>query len=192
MKIRSLLLGAAIAAAPLPVLAQDWEVDPSHSSILFSIGHFGFADIKGVFRDFDMDVTFDPEDLGATEANVTIAADSIDTFWEERDDHIKSGDMLDVENFPEITFMSTDVSVTSDSSAEITGDLTLRGETYPVTFDAELNKIDANPFDDSKRNAGFTITGVIDRSQFGVDYAAPMVAAEIPVTINVELIGPAE
>lgn len=192
MTLRSALLGAAIVLAPLPALAQEWEVDPSHSNILFSVEHFGFADIKGVFRDFEADVTFDPEDLGATEASVTIDAASIDTFWEARDEHIKSGDMFDVENFPEITFVSTDVTVTGDATAELTGDLTLHGETHPVTFEAVLNKIDENPFDSEKRNAGFTITGVVDRSLFGVDYAAPMVATEIPVTINVELIGPAE
>ncbi|WP_424932825.1 YceI family protein [Amaricoccus macauensis] len=192
MTLRSALLGAAIVLTPLPALAQEWEVDPSHSNILFSVEHFGFADIKGVFREFEADVTFDPEDLGATEASVTIDAASIDTFWEARDEHIKSGDMFDVENFPEITFVSTDVTVTGDATAELTGDLTLHGETHPVTFEAVLNKIDANPFDSEKRNAGFTITGVVDRSLFGVDYAAPMVATEIPVTINVELIGPAE
>jgi polyisoprenoid-binding protein YceI len=192
MQFRFILLASAVALAPLPVLAQEWEVDPAHSSIVFSVEHFGFSDIQGVFRDFEIDATFNPDDLGATEASVTIDAASVDTFWEARDEHIKSADMLYVEEFPEITFVSTGVNVTSDTTAEITGDLTLRGETYPVTFDATLNKLDANPFDASKRNAGFTITGVVDRTAFGVDYAAPMVAAEIPVTINVELIGPAE
>ncbi len=192
MTLRSIFFGTAIALAPLPALAQDWQVDPSHSNILFSVEHFGFSDIKGVFRNFEIDVTFNPDDLGATEATVTIDPASLDTFWEARDEHIKGADMLDVESFPEITFVSTGVNVTGDTTAEITGDLTLHGETHPVTFSAELNKLDASPFDDSKRVAGFTLTGVIDRSLFGVDYAAPMVATEIPVTVNVELMGPAE
>lgn len=192
MPFRPILLASAIALAPLPVIASDWEVDKSHSSILFSIEHFGFSDIKGTFREFEIDATFDPEDLGATEASVTIDASSIDTFWEARNEHIRSADMLDVEEFPEITFVTTGVEVVDETNAKITGDMTLRGETYPVTFDATLNKLDVSPFDDSKRIAGFTITGVIDRTEFGVDYAAPMVAADMPVTINLELIGPAE
>ena len=192
MTPRSLLLGAAILLAPLPALAADWEVDPSHSSILFSVEHFGFSNVQGAFRSFETDVNFDPEDLAATTAKVTIDATSIDTFWEARDEHIKSADMLDVATYPEITFVSTGVELTGENTAKITGDLTLHGETKPVTFDAVLNKLDANPFDASKRNAGFTMTGEIDRTEFGVDYAARAVSAVIPVTINVELIGPAE
>lgn len=192
MQLGSILLGATIAFASLPVLAQEWEVDPSHSSIVFSVEHFGFSEIQGVFREFEIDVAFDPDDLGATKASVNMSSASIDTFWETRNEHIKSPDMLDVEEFPEITFVSKTVNVTSETTAKITGDLTMRGETYPVTFEAVLNKLDANPFDASKRNAGFTISGVIDRTEFGVDYAAPMVGTDIPVTINVELIGPAE
>lgn len=192
MTPRSLLLGSALLLAPLPALAADWEVDPSHSSILFSVEHFGFSDVQGAFRSFETEVNFDPEDLAATTAKVTIDATSIDTFWEARDEHIKSADMLDVATYPEITFVSTGVELTGENTAKITGDLTLHGETKPVTFDAVLNKLDANPFDASKRNAGFTMTGEIDRTEFGVDYAAPAVAAVIPITINVELIGPAE
>lgn len=192
MQFRPFLVGLALTAAPLPVLAQDWQPDPSHSSIVFSIEHFGFSDIQGTFRDFDVDVSFDPDDLEATAATVTIDAASIDTFWEARDEHIRSADMFDVETWPEIVFTTSDVEMLDETTAKISGDLTLHGVTHPVTFDAVLNKIAANPFDDSKRNAGFTITGEIDRTLFGVDYAAPLVAAKVPVTINIELTGPAE
>ncbi|MEM8572597.1 MAG: YceI family protein [Pseudomonadota bacterium] len=192
MRFRSLLLASTVALAPLPALAQDWEVDPSHTSILFSIGHLGFSDTKGIFRDFDIDVTFDPEDVTSTAATVTIDASSVDTFWQARDEHIRGEDMLHVSEYPEITFATTSVEMVDETNAKITGDLTLRGETRPVIFDASLNRIDANPFDASKRVAGFTLTSVIDRTDFGVDFAAPMVSAEMPVTINIELVGPAE
>lgn len=189
---RSLVFGAALLAAPVPVFAQDWQVDPSHASILFQVEHLGFSNVQGTFRDFDIEVGFDPDDLEATTATVTIDAASVDTLWEARDEHIRNEDFLDVESYPEITFTSTGVEMTGENTADITGDLTLHGETAPVTFAATLNKLDVSPLDDSKRIAGFTMTGEIDRTEFGVDLMAPAIAAIIPVTINVELIGPAE
>jgi polyisoprenoid-binding protein YceI len=132
-------------------------------------------------------VAFDPDDIEATEVTLTIDAASIDTLWEARDEHIRSADFLDVANHPEITFVSTGLTLIDDATAELAGDLTIRGETRPVTLEATLNNIGPNPFNPDQEIAGFTITGEVDRTEFGIDFGAPVIGAVLPVTVNVEL-----
>ncbi|MBB5515315.1 polyisoprenoid-binding protein YceI [Rubricella aquisinus] len=190
MLIRSLALTTALVSAPLAAQA-DWTLDPSHTSIMFSVNHLGFSDTIGFFESFDGDVTFDANNIPATEVSFTIDAASINTLWEARDAHIRNADFLDVENHPAITFVSTSVEQTSDTTAIITGDMTLRGVTQEVTFDASLNQLAPNPFNPTQGVAGFTITGEVDRTAFGIDFGAPVIGAIIPVTINTELNAPA-
>jgi polyisoprenoid-binding protein YceI len=178
MPFRSILLGSAVAVAPLPALAE-WTIDPAHTSVSFEVSHLGFSTVTGFFRELEGEVSFDPENLDATEVSVKIDAASVDTLWAARDEHVRSGDFLDVENHPEITFVSTGVEVTGE-------------ETNPVSFDAVLNQIGENPFDPEQRIAGFTLAGEIDRTEFGVDFGAPVISAVLPVTINVELTQPTE
>lgn len=187
MKLSTLLLSSALALAPLPLLAADWSFDKSHTTVLFTVEHLGFSDTTGIFRDFDGDVTFDPENIAATEVSFTVDAASIDTFWEARDEHVRGADFLDVANHPQITFVSTAVEQTGDATATVTGDLTIRGVTQQVALDAVLNKLDVNPFNPTVQIAGFTLTGEIDRTEFGIDYGAPVIGTLMPLTINVEL-----
>ena len=187
MKLSTLLLSSALALAPLPLLAADWSFDKSHTTVLFTVEHLGFSDTTGIFRDFEGDVTFDPENIAATEVSFTVDAASIDTFWEARDEHVRGADFLDVANHPQITFVSTAVEQTGDATATVTGDLTIRGVTQQVALDAVLNKLDANPFNPTVQIAGFTLTGEIDRTEFGIDYGAPVIGTLMPLTINVEL-----
>ncbi len=188
MLIRSVLCAAALSAAPLAVSAQDWVLDPSHTLVKFSVDHLGFSNVTGVFREFEADIAFDPDDINATQVTFVIEADSVDTFWDARDEHIRAEDFLDVANHPQITFVSTSVALDGDADAKITGDLTIKGVTQEVTLDAALNQIGANPFVPDQEIAGFTLTGEIDRTAFGVDFGAPVIGAVLPVTINVELV----
>lgn len=187
MSLRAALFASTLALAPAAALAE-WAVDPSHTHVSFTVDHLGFSDVKGVFREFDAEVSFDPEDLAATAATFTIAAGSVDTLWGPRDEHIRSGDFLDVANHPEITFVTTAVEPTGEGTATVTGDLTIRGVTNPVKLDATLNAIGPNPFNAEQQIAGFTLTGEIDRTAFGIDFGAPAIGAVMPVTINVELV----
>lgn len=186
MSFRAVLLASALAFTPVAAFAE-WVLDPAHTHVTFTVDHLGFSDVNGVFREFEADVSFDAEDLAATEIAFTIAAASIDTLWGPRDEHIRSGDFLDVSNHPDITFVATEVTPTGEDTATVTGDLTIRGVTNPITLDATLNAIGPNPFDDSIEIAGFTLTGEIDRTAYGIDFGAPIIGAVMPVTINVEL-----
>jgi polyisoprenoid-binding protein YceI len=154
---------------------------------MFEVSHLGFSNTVGFFEEFDADVTFDAENLTATEVSFTIQADSINTLWAARDNHVRGGDFLDVANHPTITFVSTGVEQTGDATAILTGDVTIRGVTQAVSFDVVVNNIGANPFNPAQGVAGFTISGEIDRTDFGINFAAPAVGAVLPVTINTEL-----
>jgi polyisoprenoid-binding protein YceI len=190
--MRRTLLATAVVTLPLAAMPQpsaaEWTIDTAHTQILFSVDHLGFTQVRGVFRDYDGTVAFDPENLEATEVSLAIDAASVDTLWEARDEHIRSADFLDAANHPEITFVSTGVAATGDNAAEITGDLTIRGETRPVTLAATLNNLGPNPFMPDQEIAGFTLTGEVDRTEFGIDFGAPAIGAVLPVEITVELV----
>lgn len=182
-----LLLATALTAAPLAATAADWALDKGHASISFTVSHFGFSDVPGQFRSFDAEIDFDPENIEATQARFVIDAASFDTNLAARDEHVLSEDFLDVATYPTIIFVSTSVKQTGDGTALITGDLTIKDVTREVSFDAVLNKLGASPFDPSLQVAGFTITGEIDRTAFGVDAYAPAIGAVLPVTISFEI-----
>ena len=187
MFLKRILAAVAIAALPLTAGAAPYVLDKSHAHVTFSVSHLGFSSVHGQFRKFDAEIEFDPGNVEATRVNFTIDAASVDTFWEARDKHVRSKDFLDVKNHPQITFASTGVVPTGAETAEITGDLTIRGKTLPVTFDAKLNKLGPSPFNPNQTIAGFTVTGEIDRTKWGVSYAAPAVSAIIPIRIELEM-----
>jgi polyisoprenoid-binding protein YceI len=186
MRIAAFAVSAALLAAPA-LATEPWVIDKSHAHVTFMADHLGFSMVHGQFREFDADIQFDPENIAATTLTVTIQADSIDTFWAKRDEHIRSADFLNVAEYPEITFVATSVEPTGENTATVTGDLTMIGETREVTFDAELVKIGPSPFNADKTIAGFVMEGEIRRADFGMTYGGDNFAAVIPVRVDVEI-----
>ena len=191
MRLTSLLLAVAMAAVPVAASAAPYVMDKSHAHVTFSVDHLGFSSVHGQFRTFDATIEFDPGNVEATRVDFTIDATSVDTFWEARDKHIRSKDFFDTENHPNITFTTTSVTPTGAESADVIGDLTMRGVTKSVTLQAKLNKLGPSPFNPAKTIAGFTVEGEIDRTEFGISYAAPAVSAIVPIRIELEM-SPAE
>lgn len=191
MRLTSFFLAVALATAPMAASAAPYVMDKSHAHITFSVDHLGFSSVHGQFRTFDAAIDFDPGNVEATRVSFTIDAASVDTFWEARDKHIRSKDFFDVENHPTITFTTTSVTPTGSDTADVTGDLTMRGVTKPVTLQAKLNKLGPSPFNPAKTIAGFTVQGEIDRTEYGINYAAPAVSAIVPIRIELEM-SPAE
>ena len=140
---------------------------------------------QGFFREFAGELNFDPEAPETSKVAFTIQADSLDTLFAKRDEHLKSADFLDVAKFPTITFQSTGVDVIDDDAARVTGDLTIKGVTKPVVLDVELNKLAPSPMTQAP-TAGFTATTVIKRSDFGVSTYVPAVGDELTVRIDTE------
>lgn len=185
--LRSLILAATLATAPLAAFAAPWNIDKSHAVITFSVNHLGFSETRGVFEKYDATIDFDPENVEATQVEVVIDAASVNTFWPKRDDHIRNPDFFDTAQHPTITFKSTKVTKTGDDTATLDGEVTMLGVTKPVTFAAKLVKMGPHPFRPELMVAGMQITGEIDRTEFGMNKFAPAIGAVIPFTFDLEM-----
>jgi polyisoprenoid-binding protein YceI len=168
-----------------------WQLDPTHSTIQFSARHMMVSNVRGSFRDFSLEVVFDPEhpELGSVVA--TVVAASIDTGQGQRDGHLRSPDFLDVERFPVLTFRSTEVAARGGDAFAVTGELTMNGVTRPVAFDAEYVGEVANP--QGGRTAGLSARGRIKRHEWdltwnvGLEAGGLMVGDEIKIEVDLEL-----
>lgn len=189
MLLRSMILGAgfALTALATTAAAAPYALDKSHTAITFQVSHLGFSNTHGVFREMEAELNFDPEAVEETQVRFVIQADSIDTFWAKRDEHLRNADFFNVSEFPTIEFVSTAVKPTGADTATVEGDLTLLGVTQPVSFDAKLNKLAPSPFNPDKMVAGFTINGEIDRTEFGMNYGAPAIGTVIPIQVDLEM-----
>ena len=173
----------------------NWDFDPAHSTMGFSIRHMMVTNVHGTFRDFAVDATFDPASPTLGHVVATIQAASIDTGQDARDTHLRSADFLDVEHFPTITFTSTGIDHRQDNEYRLRGDLTIHGQTRAVVFDAEYLGDAVQP--QGGRSAGFTAHGKIRRSDFGLTWNMGMeaggvvVADEFKFEIDLELTQPA-
>lgn len=182
----------ALAAALLPVLtapafaADTFEFDKSHTEIVWKVNHLGFSTSIGEFDEFDGTLILDQDNPENSKLDVTIQIGSIDSGVPALDDHLKKDDFFDAANHPTATFKSTKVDVTGENTAKVTGDLTIRGTTKPVTLDVTLNGLGAHPFQDGVTVAGFSARTVIDRTEFGVSAYAPAVGAEVELVIESE------
>lgn len=182
-------LGVAVASgitfSAAQAASQKYVLETPHTQILFSVNHLGFSNSYGKFTGYSGTINFDPAAPATSSVDVTIDAKSVelnDTKW---NDHVKNADFLDTEKFPNITFKSTKIEVTGEKTANITGDLTIRGVTKPVVLATVFNKLDKHPYS-GKEVAGFSATTKFKRSDFGVNYGVPGVGDEMSITLEVE------
>lgn len=188
MRLTSLAL-AALISLPLtaPALAEPYQVDKSHAFVTFTADHLGFSTVHGLFRDFDAEIDFDPSNVEATKLQFTIPTGSVETYNAARDDQLRSAAFFASDRFPVMVFRSTTVKPTGSDTAEITGMLTIRDVTKPINLQARLNQIGPSPFFPDITVAGFTVTGVIDRTEWGMSFGAPAIGAQIPIRIDLEM-----
>lgn len=143
-----------------------WTFDPAHTSIGFTVKHLMAAKVRGGFKSFSGTIS-QGEDAATTSATVTIEAASIDTGVEDRDNHLRSADFLDVENHPQITFETTSITQ-AGSGFNVIGDLTIRNVTKPVTLDMSYGGIVSDPWGNAK--AIFSGEAKINREEFGLTW----------------------
>ncbi|MFG5380287.1 YceI family protein [Yoonia sp. R2-816] len=178
-------LFATSFAAPAFASAEDYVLDASHSQILFSYDHLGYSTTWGMFSGFEGTISFDQEDPSASSVSVSFPVRSMFTGWEARFDHFMGEDFFGAGEDEMVTFTSTNIEVTGDDTAMITGDLTLNGITKSVVLDAKLNQTGMHPMAE-KEWAGFDATTTLVRSDFEVGSFAPFVSDEVEVMISVE------
>jgi polyisoprenoid-binding protein YceI len=167
-----------------------WNVDATHSSIDFTIRHMMIAKVKGSFNSFEAQIEADPEDL--TNANVEFSIDlsSIDTRNADRDNHLRTGDFFDIEQYPKMTFQSTSITKKGDGEYNVTGNVTLHGVTRPETFVVSFEGAGKDPWGNEK--VGFSGNGSLKRSDYGLTYNAALetggvlIGDEVKVFIEVE------
>ena len=169
-----------------------WTIDQAHSEIGFKVRHLMIAHVKGSFRTFDASVYTTGKDFKTAEVDLWIDASSITTREEKRDEHLKSADFFDVEKYKQITFTSTSMEdLDEDGKTELWGELTMVGVTRNIKLDVEFGGIVTDPW--GKEMAGFTITGKIKRSDWGLVWNTAMetggllVGDEITLSCEVEL-----
>lgn len=160
-------------AAPLQAEPATWRIDPDHTVAAFTIMHAGYAAVLGRFSDVQGSFVYDPETRELGRVTATIGAQSVDTDHEKRDNHVRSGDFLDAGAHPEITFSATGGTADSQTTGAVSGDLTIRGVTRPVTLDVTLNKRADYPCCHGRETLGISATARILRSDFGSTYALP-------------------
>jgi polyisoprenoid-binding protein YceI len=167
-----------------------WNLDKQHVEVGFSAKHMMVATVKGRFTEVKAEVELDERHPEASRVRAVVGAASLTTGNPDRDAHLKSADFLDVERFPELTFVSTAVRRTGSDTFELAGDLTIRDVTRPVVLRGEFSGPIASPFGD--RRAGFSLTGEIDREAFGLTWNVAMETGGLLVSKTVKLVIDAE
>ena len=164
--------------------ATVWKLDPTHTSIEFSVKHLMISTVKGRFADVEGTVTAPGPNVSDATVEVTIKAASIDTRNEQRDAHLRSGDFFDADNFPTLTFTSTAIAGSKDAFT-LTGDLTIRGVTRPITLDATFEGQAKDPWGGTRM--GFSASGKFDRRDYGLVWNQALEAGGVMVSTDVKL-----
>ena len=176
------------AALVLPALAwaepMEYSLDTSHSRVFFDIDHQGYSLMRGMFRNFDGSLLYDADDPAASTVSMTIDAASVDMYHDGLNDHLKNADFFDVRTHPSLVFESTGVEDLGDGQLRVLGDLSMLGQTHPVIFDAVHNQTGQARGGATK--VGFSASGSLDRTAYGMNFLAPMVGGEVTFTIQIE------
>jgi len=183
-------------ANSLEVPSGTYNVDLSHASVIWKVSHFGFSTYVGRFNEFSADIALNAENFEKSSVDVNIKVDSLDTdypFPEKEDfNKVLAEDWFKSADHPSITFKTTSVSALEGSNFTIEGDLTLMGETHPVTLDATLNgATPSHPFAKVPL-VGFSATTSIDRTVWGLSKYAPKIGAEVSIEIEGEFLNKAK
>lgn len=164
-----------------------WNLDPAHSELGFKVKHMMITNVSGSFGKFD--VAAETTDKDFTTATISFSADvsSISTSNADRDNHLKSADFFDAEKYPQIKFVSTKVEKRDDENLVLHGNLTVKDVTKPVKLDVEFGGIGKDPWGNEK--AGFTLSGKINRTEFGLNWNAALETGGVLVSEEVRIIG---
>lgn len=189
----SLAMAALVGLTALPQAhaePRDFELDPEHLSIGFLTHHLGLSDTLGMFLEAGGSFTYDAEAQTISDVEITVQTDSVFTNHEARDQHLRSPDFLNVEEYPTMTFTAEEAEVTSDTTGKVHGELTLLGKTRPLTLDVTYRGGRKYPFGDEHYAIGISARGSFKRSDYGMSYAVGngWVGDEIHLIIEFEAI----
>ena len=176
------LLGAAVSVQAAPVT---YKLDPGHTMVLFSWNHFGYSNPTADLGLGEGTLVFDEQHPANSSVEVTLPLARLDTHVPALDEHLKKPDFLNADQYPVVTFKSTEVQPLGGNKFKVTGNLTVHGVTRPVVLDATLNKVGPHPMTKAP-SIGFDATASIKRSDFGVGAYVPNVSDELTIRITTE------
>ncbi|HEU5439467.1 MAG TPA: YceI family protein [Ktedonobacterales bacterium] len=173
-----------------------WQLDKAHTQIAFAVKHMMVSTVRGQFKNFSGTVELDEQHPERSRVEVMIDPTSIDTGDERRDGHLRTADFFEVEKHPEIRFVSTHVERASDDEYRVTGALSMRGVTRPVTLDVTLEGQSRDM--QGQRRAGFSLHGAINRKDYGLTWnvaleqGGVLVGDKVQLVIDAEVFEPAQ
>ena len=172
-------------ANPAAVRAGTYRLDAANGKITWTVSHFGLSLYRGQFVELSGRLSLDPERPERAALEVSVPLDKVGTFHEGLDAHLRNADFFDVPNHPTATFASTRVERLGERQARVTGDLTLRGVTRPVSFVGTFNAAGMHPI--TKRyTVGFGGEATVKRSHFGIAFAVPAIGDDVRLDLDVE------
>src|SRR6185503_12166878 len=175
---------ATIEAAPGAATKTTWKLDPSHTLVEFSAKHLMITTVKGRITDVEGTIVIDEKNSRNSTVEATLKAVSIDTRTEQRDQHLRSADFLNTELFPEIKFRSTRIEGDKERF-KLTGDLTIRDVTRPITLDVQFEGQQTDPWGGER--IGFSGSGKIDRRDFGLTWNQALETGGVVVGNDVKI-----
>ena len=161
-----------------------WQIDPTHTTIGFSVRHAMIAKVRGRFTDFAGSFTLDGENPANSSAQLTVLLTSVDTQNDDRDNHLRSAEFFDVESFPEMTFISTGVEAKGNDFV-VTGQLSVHGVTKSVPVKFELVGISQDPWGNTR--IGFEGEAEINRRDFGLEWNVALDTGGVLVSENIKI-----
>lgn len=171
--------------SPADVKSGSYVLDAAHGKITWSVDHMGFSTYVGQFSDLSATLDLDTANPSASKLEATVNTDSAGTFSDGLNAHLKTADFFDTANHPTATFQATGIRMIDADSANITGNLTLRGVTKPIVMTADFNQAGISPAD-KKYTVGFDGHARIKRSDFGITYGAPLLGDEVTLHMEAE------
>lgn len=179
--------GDALTRDPVQVRPGSYVLDPAHGKITWSVSHMGFSTYVGQFTDVSANLQLNSANPAASRLDAAVRMDSVGTFSDGLDKHLKTADFFDTAKFPTATFRATSIRRTDADSADITGNLTLRGVTKPIVIKADFNQAGVNPVN-KLYTVGFDGEAKIKRSDFGINYGLPILGDEVELHFEAEFV----
>lgn len=166
---------------------KKWVSDPAHSELQFKVKHMMVSNVTGSFQNFQAELIATREDLQDAEIRFSADVDSVFTGSKQRDEHLKSKDFFEADKYPKIHFVSTSFKKLDDEDYELTGDLTIRGVSRPLKLRVSYGGSAKDPWGNEK--AGFSITGKINRKDWGLSYNVALETGGVVVSEEVRILG---
>ncbi|HEY9221788.1 MAG TPA: YceI family protein [Lutibacter sp.] len=190
--MKKLSIVIALFSVALVQAQTNWNIDPSHSSIRFAVDHMVISEVEGIFSKYEGSVSTTAGDFSDAKINVVVDVNSVNTDNAKRDEHLRGADFFETEKFPKATFVSTSVTKTGTGKYNLKGNLTLHGVTKEITLAMTYGGTTKDPWGNTK--AGMKVTGIINRTDFGLKYnsvleaGSMMIGEDVTITAKVELV----